>query len=267
MAQQTPVPTKNLEVTPAPRGTMTGQQLPPSVTGTQGTVTGYAPTPASQMRDAYYPSRVAKGDTQVLVMRETNQKGKPQMMVVETNQLRDSDRVLGSGTDRNALDQERDWAQKQMDANGKHFDGDFAQAAVDKYEAGKSANVQSRSVVQPQAQYNQQLKANVYQGRATTTPTAVNRSDIDRNRQDIDKNTAAINKNTQDIKDLRKAFEHQAEVMDGAMAQGIATSSLVMPYNVGKISTTVALGHSGSLMLLRVVLVCALLKTSQLVPT
>ncbi|GAM58281.1 hypothetical protein JCM19231_91 [Vibrio ishigakensis] len=34
--------------------------------------------------------------------------------------------------------------------------------------------------------------------------------------------------------------------MDGAMAQGIATSSLVMPYNVGKISTTVALGHSGS---------------------
>lgn len=76
--------------------------------------------------------------------------------------------------------------------------------------------------------------------------TVINRHDIANNEARINDNSQAIAQNSNDIQDLRKAFEHQAEVMDGAMAQGIATSSLVMPYNVGKISTTVALGHSGS---------------------
>ncbi|GAM72360.1 adherence and invasion outermembrane protein [Vibrio sp. JCM 19236] len=80
----------------------------------------------------------------------------------------------------------------------------------------------------------------------TTQVSASNTTHIANNSARIDANEKAIAQNSQDIKDLRKAFEHQAEVMDGAMAQGIATSSLVMPYNVGKISTTVALGHSGS---------------------
>lgn len=79
-----------------------------------------------------------------------------------------------------------------------------------------------------------------------TQHVADNHRAIANNETRIDHNSQAITQNSNDIQDLRKAFEHQAEVMDGAMAQGIATSSLVMPYNVGKISTTVALGHSGS---------------------
>ncbi|GEA59722.1 YadA C-terminal domain-containing protein [Vibrio comitans] len=75
--------------------------------------------------------------------------------------------------------------------------------------------------------------------------TRANQAHIADNSNRIAQNESDIAQNKTDIQDLRSAFEEQAKVMDGAMAQGIATSSLVMPYNVGKISTTVALGHSG----------------------
>ncbi|MGV2990629.1 YadA-like family protein, partial [Vibrio sp. E150_011] len=78
------------------------------------------------------------------------------------------------------------------------------------------------------------------------TAIEANRVSSQNNEAAITKNSSDIAQNKNDIRDLRNALEDQAKVMDGAMAQGIATSSLVMPYNVGKITTTVALGHSGS---------------------
>ncbi|GAB7218424.1 YadA C-terminal domain-containing protein [Vibrio comitans] len=77
------------------------------------------------------------------------------------------------------------------------------------------------------------------------TSIRANQAHITDNSHRIADNEAGIASNKAEIKGLREDLEHQAKVMDGAMAQGIATSSLVMPYNVGKISTTVALGHSG----------------------
>ncbi|WP_261884202.1 YadA C-terminal domain-containing protein [Vibrio pelagius] len=71
-------------------------------------------------------------------------------------------------------------------------------------------------------------------------------STADQNTTDIQYNSANIAKNELQIKDLREALKKQAKRIDGGMAQASAFAGLVSPYNVGKINTTVALGHSGS---------------------
>ncbi|WP_208727228.1 YadA C-terminal domain-containing protein, partial [Vibrio inusitatus] len=164
------------------------------------------------------------------------------------DQLQSGDRILGHADTRNNADLQKDaFTSKYSNADLWAMSGDANDDAKAQVAASPVSNA---TAIATNTKHLEHVNTNTFKNRdniaVNTKSISGNRSLIADNSSRIDENSDAIASNKSEIKGLRQDLERQAKVMDGAMAQGIATSSLVMPYNVGKISTTVALGHSGS---------------------